>query len=63
MICSGCGIELTSNNYVTKWDEKGYGYSTKLRICPECGKVLEIVGYTFDRIDINNDKRYFEYNR
>ena len=43
MICSGCGIELTSNDYVTKWDEKGYGYSTKLRICPECGKVLEIV--------------------
>lgn len=33
--CFACGNELS-----IKWDEDGYGYSTKLGICPGCGKVI-----------------------
>lgn len=38
--CFSCGNEL-----IIKWDENGYGYSTKLGVCPGCGKVviLEII--------------------
>lgn len=49
MICSGCGVELSRSEYVIKWDEHGYGYSTKLGCCPCCGKVLQILCYRYDR--------------
>lgn len=44
--CKDCNIRsrLESNCY---FDEKGYGYSTKIFRCPHCGK-LQIVKYYID---------------
>ena len=45
------------------WDESGYGYSTKLVKCPECGQI-NIIGYVEDDgFDVNYDLRFYEYRR
>lgn len=45
----------------TWWDEHGYGYSTKLAQCPQCGNII-IIKYIKDHgLDINNDIRYYRY--
>lgn len=46
-ICKKCGslIKLSADN--TYWDEKGYGYSTKLAICNEC-KTHNVLRYEED---------------
>lgn len=55
--CFLCGNEL-----IIKWDEKGYGYSTKLGVCPGCGKVviLEIIE---DRWITDWGRELFEYDK
>lgn len=58
--CSSCGeFEVKHDNI---WfDEKGYGYSTKLTKCPHCGRIV-ILGYKedygFSRLNI--DERYYK---
>ena len=43
------------------WDEKGYGYSTKLTKCPYCG-CINVVQYIEDYgfSIMNTDQRYFD---
>ena len=45
--CSRCEAEFTSDNFEIIFDENGYGYSTKLKKCKQCGQV-HIVKYYFD---------------
>ncbi len=43
------------------WDESGYGYSTKLLKCPQCG-IIYILKYIEDEnINLNYDLKYYEY--
>lgn len=59
-VCSSCGkIKVQPENI---WfDDKGFGYSTRLTRCPNCGKII-ILGYIEDYgLDANSDCRYFEY--
>lgn len=45
------------------WDDQGYGYSTKLVRCPECGQI-QILEHVEDiSLDINNDERFYTYGR
>lgn len=36
-VCSKCGRLIKYKNTDTYWDESGYGYSTKLVDCQQCG--------------------------
>lgn len=46
-----------------KYDENGYGYSTEIAVCPECGHI-EVVKFIEDYcLDVNNDLRFYEYKK
>ncbi len=58
-ICKKCGKSTEHDNKTIRWDEHGYGYSTKICICKHCGminivKVVEDYG-----VDVNKDKRFY----
>lgn len=54
--CNSCGKECGQENII--FDDKGYGYSTKLLVCPNCKKI-QILKYYKDKMDINHDNRYY----
>ena len=59
-ICSSCGgFKVQPEN--VWFDEKGYGYSTKLTRCPYCGKII-ILGHLEDYgfSMMNYDSRLYE---
>ena len=56
--CSNCNDVFLMKCW---WDESGYGYSTKLARCPQCGKII-VVKMVEDRwMDVNSDIRYYKY--
>lgn len=58
--CKNCHSYSVVKNTDCWFDDKGFGYSTKLCKCPECGKLV-IVGYEEDsHLDINNDPRLYK---
>lgn len=60
-ICKGCGFNFWYENKEAYFNDKGYGYSTKLIKCPSCGRPV-ILGYYEDRsMKLNNDSRYYDY--
>ena len=40
--CKKCAHSIDLNLINAFWDETGYGYSTKLCVCPECGSYVVI---------------------
>ena len=59
MLCKKCKKKELN----LKWDENGFGYSTILGECPNCGHI-EVVEYVEDRcLDVNNDPRFYEYKK
>ena len=61
--CCKCDGIIRITPEITMWDESGYGYSTKLVKCPECGQI-NIIGYVEDDgFDVNYDLRFYEYRR
>lgn len=61
-ICKRCGQKFYYKLDNTYWDEHGFGYTTKLVKCTfcSCPNVLEHV--EDKNLDINNDKRFYEYD-
>lgn len=58
-VCSSCGEEFEVQPENVRFDEQGYGYSTRITKCPNCGKVV-VMGYIEDYgLDINSDKRFY----
>ena len=62
--CKNCNHKFTSRK--TFWNETGYGYSSKLARCPECGcitvvKIIEDYAVTMMG-DLGLDPRYYEYD-
>lgn len=60
-LCNKCDELFEYEEKDCIWDETGYGYSTKLVRCKECGcwnviRVIKDVGF-----DVNGDDRFFEY--
>ncbi len=56
MECKDCKAEM---EYML--DYSGGTYITKLMICPACGRI-QIIGFEEDKnLNINFDKRYYEY--
>ncbi|MCR5421991.1 MAG: hypothetical protein K6E98_13410 [Lachnospiraceae bacterium] len=59
ILCSLCNNEIDMEKSL--WDESGYGYSTKLLKCPQCG-IIYILKYIEDEnINLNYDLKYYEY--
>lgn len=59
-LCKKCHTNFVFKPDETWWDEKGYGYSTKLVKCKSCGcinVVKHVEDYGFSKLNI--DKRYF----
>lgn len=58
--CSKCKEHFIYKPEETFWDEHGYGYGTKLVICPYC-KTINVIKYHEDSsLDINKDRRYYK---
>ena len=63
-ICKKCGSSFKFKPDECFWDEKGYGYSTKLVRCSECNciNVIEHVeDYGFAKM--NTDRRLYYKNK
>ena len=58
-ICKNCGgFKIQPEN--VWFDEKGFGYSTRLTKCPHCGKIIileHIEDYGFSKL--NTDRRLY----
>jgi RNase P subunit RPR2 len=62
-ICKSCNSYFVFNPDDAKWDEQGYGYSTKLVKCKECGRI-NVIKYIEDNgLNVNNDMRFYNYKR
>lgn len=61
--CKKCETNFIYYPQDVFFDDKGYGYSTKLVKCPECG-CINIIRYMEDRsMKLNDDSRYYDYRR
>ena len=59
-VCSKCREDFVYKPEETFWDEKGYGYSTKLVLCPYC-KHPNVIKYSEDiSFDVNKDRRFYK---
>lgn len=59
--CKKCGSQITVTDDVTYWDEKGFGYSTKLINCPICN-CPNVIEYIEDKhLNLNIDAWYYKY--
>lgn len=59
--CKKCGSYFKFNNNDAYFDEHGFGYSTKLVKCPECGSINVL--YTLEDFGIsklNSDERLYQ---
>lgn len=61
MECKKCKEKLDSS--YAYWDESGYGYSAKIIKCPKCGAIQYLKVIEDRCLDVNNDKRFYEYER
>lgn len=60
IVCIQCGKKISVDKNDGWWNDSGYGYSTKLTKCPDCGQ-LNIVKYQIDDgFDVNKDERWYE---
>ncbi len=55
-----CSVKLFPKRII--WDEKGYGYSTKLFKCPFCNQLNIIKYYEDPSLDLNRDTRWYKHN-
>lgn len=57
--CKSCNSDFVYQPESIWFDERGYGYSTRLTKCPYCGKIV-ILGHKEDKhLDINKDKKWY----
>lgn len=57
--CKKCGKSFIFKPDDIWWDEKGFGYSTKLTKCKKCG-CINVVKHIEDySLDVNNDERFY----
>lgn len=60
MKCIQCQEDFECTDELVYWDDRGYGYSTKLCRCPHCGQI-NILKYKQDYgFDVNKDERWYE---
>ena len=61
--CSGCHNTMEYSEDETWIDDKGSGYSTKLIRCGCCQKINLIKYFIDENMNLNNDKRFYDYRR
>lgn len=61
VVCQQCGTATEYQPDEVIWDY-GTGYDVKLVRCPECDAINILKYYEHD-IDVNNDERYYIYDR
>ena len=59
--CHKCKGAFRVNKHKIIWDEKGYGYSTKLYQCPYCGAYTVLEYYEDSSLDLNINSKWYEY--
>lgn len=59
--CSKCKEEFDYDDRDTFFDEKGYGYSTKLVKCKNCNCINILNHYEDKSLNLNYDERYYNY--
>lgn len=60
--CAKCAETIVYDKSEAYFDDKGYGYSTKLLICPHCN-TPNVLRYYEDRaMKLNRDSRFYNYN-
>lgn len=57
--CHKCDYRIKTEYAKITWDEHGYGYSTKLAICPNCASLNPIQYIEDPGLDVNNDSRFY----
>lgn len=62
-ICPTCNESFYYSEEETWFDDKSCGYSVKLVKCPHCGGISRIKYYEDSNLDVNNDKRFYEYKK
>lgn len=60
--CSKCKEHFVFNPEDCFWDDKGFGYSTKLVRCPYCNSINVVKHIEDSSLDVNNDDRFYSYN-
>lgn len=59
--CNKCDGTNEYNESDYFWDENGFGYSTELVRCKDCGCMIIVKVIEDNNLDVNNDKRYYRY--
>ena len=59
--CDKCEEANECDNIAVFWDETGFGYSTKLYRCKNCGNLITIKTIEDNGLYINEDDRYYKY--
>jgi hypothetical protein len=62
VLCEHCQEPYKLEDSKTFWDENGT-YSIKFSICPYCYKISVVKSELYFEEDINNDIRYYIYNK
>ena len=60
--CKKCESDFSYTFDDVWWDYKGYT-NTKLVKCPECGCIQAVKYEDSFGLDVNNDRRFYEYKR
>ena len=61
--CKKCKSNFSFTSDDVFWDDHGTGYSTKLVRCTNCECINVLKHYLDYGMDVNNDKRFFDYKR
>lgn len=61
--CKKCNGLFTYEQSEIIFDDKGYGYSTKLVKCKHCGCLNVLKHYEDKAMRLNNDSRFYKYSR
>ena len=58
--CKSCKSSFSFKPDEAWFDEKGFGYSTKLVKCKNCGKIVVVKHMEDKGLDVNLDRRFYK---
>lgn len=61
--CNQCKSINDYENTDMYFDDKGYGYSTKLAKCKQCKGIIIVKHLEDSWLNVNEDERYYNYHK